>query len=135
MSLIFDSSAVIPLAMDDEASDYSAAAFDQLVVNGGLTTVLLWFEVRNALLVNERRGRITSDRVQEFLSDLDLLPLAYEPIPNSTDVLTLARVNKLTIYDAVYLELVLRTGFPLATLDADLARAVILAGGSLFKAS
>jgi predicted nucleic acid-binding protein len=99
-----------------------------------MAPVLLWFEVRNALIVNERRGRVTAERVEAFLSDLDLLPIAYEPLPESARVLTLARLNKLTIYDAVYLELAVRTGFPLATLDAALAIAIVAAGGSLFEA-
>jgi predicted nucleic acid-binding protein len=45
-----------------------------------------------------------------------------------TDVLNLARRHRLSSYDASYLELALRTGLPLATLDADLAKAARKSG-------
>jgi predicted nucleic acid-binding protein len=47
-------------------------------------------------------------------------------------VLTLARAYRLTGYDATYLELVMRTGRPLATFDRQLAAAVRQAGGRVF---
>lgn len=45
-----------------------------------------------------------------------------------SDTLQLARRYKLSAYDAAYLELALRTGLPLATLDADLTKASEAAG-------
>lgn len=44
------------------------------------------------------------------------------------DTLNLARRYKLSAYDAAYLELALRTGISLVTLDADLAKAATAAG-------
>jgi predicted nucleic acid-binding protein len=40
----------------------------------------------------------------------------------------LARVHRLTVYDAAYLELAAREGVPLATLDSALARAARVEG-------
>lgn len=48
------------------------------------------------------------------------------------DTLNLARRYKLSAYDAAYLELALRRGVPLATLDADLAKAATTAGFPIF---
>ena len=48
------------------------------------------------------------------------------------DTLHLARRYKLSAYDAAYLELALRTGLPLATLDADLEKAAQAAGVEAF---
>ena len=47
-------------------------------------------------------------------------------------LLTLARENKLTVYDASYLELALRLGCGLATLDRALGSATLARGVSLF---
>jgi predicted nucleic acid-binding protein len=38
-------------------------------------------------------------------------------------LLTISRRHRLTVYDAAYLELAIRSGLPLATLDAALVRA------------
>jgi len=43
--------------------------------------------------------------------------------PDENAVLRLARAHRLSVYDAVYLELAQREGLPLATLDADLRKA------------
>jgi predicted nucleic acid-binding protein len=48
------------------------------------------------------------------------------------DTLNLARRYKLSAYDAAYLELALRMGLPLATLDAGLANAATTAGITTF---
>ena len=48
------------------------------------------------------------------------------------DTLNLARRYRLSAYDAAYLELALRLGLPLATLDADLVKAATTAGLSIF---
>jgi predicted nucleic acid-binding protein len=45
----------------------------------------------------------------------------------------LAERHRLTAYDAAYLELVLRTGLPLATLDDDLRKAAQAAGVALVE--
>jgi predicted nucleic acid-binding protein len=45
--------------------------------------------------------------------------------------LALAENFRLTIYDATYLELALRKGLPLATLDGALRKAMQQAGGRL----
>jgi predicted nucleic acid-binding protein len=45
-----------------------------------------------------------------------------------TDAVELADVHGLTLYDSMYLELALRTGLPLATLDKRLARAALETG-------
>ncbi|MDR1648525.1 MAG: hypothetical protein LBR88_10940 [Zoogloeaceae bacterium] len=41
----------------------------------------------------------------------------------------------MSLYDAAYLELALRTNHPVATLDADLAKAATLAGSNLLVPS
>jgi predicted nucleic acid-binding protein len=49
------------------------------------------------------------------------LPVVIETDVEEDALMQLARRHKLTAYDAAYLELALRKGHPLATLDAKLA--------------
>jgi len=88
-----------------------------------LVPTLWWFELRNALVVNERRGRITEQQTARFLRDVSRLAITVDHTPDESGVLTLARRHRLTVYDAAYLELALRAALPLATLDAMLVAA------------
>ena len=85
--------------------------------------VLWWFEVRNALLMNERRGRLEPSQTAEILARLARLPIVLDHEPIGDAVLALARAHRLTFYDAAYLELAYRRDAPLATLDRQLAAA------------
>ena len=80
-------------------------------------------EVRNALLVGERRGRITSERSNVGLSLLGRLPLRTDMEADLDGALDLARSHSLSLYDAVYLELAHRRQLALATLDRKLGEA------------
>ncbi len=81
----------------------------------------IWpFEVANALLVAERRKRITQAQVTALLQRITGFPISVEPIEVGRafeQILSVARQQSLTEYDAAYLELALPTGLPLATLD------------------
>lgn len=129
-AFIPDASVTIPWCAKDEATPWTDALLDRLR-NGDVAVVPpLWaYEVTNALLhlkIREIRGRITADEMSRFLDDLRALPIEVdaEGVEQIFDrVLLLADRNRLTIYDASYLELALRTGHPLATLDGALERA------------
>jgi predicted nucleic acid-binding protein len=79
--------------------------------------------VRNILVVNERRKRVTEAETATFLRELSRLAVTLDRTPEGTEVLRLARTHRLSVYDAAYLELAQRKGLALATLDADLIRA------------
>jgi predicted nucleic acid-binding protein len=89
---------------------------------------LWWFEVRNTLIVNERRGRLTEADTHALLHGLSRLGLVVDHAPDEALVLALARRHRLTVYDAAYLELAQRRHLPLATLDKALLTAA-RAGG------
>lgn len=83
-------------------------------------------EVLNALLVGEKRKRISKELVRSFLDDLATLPIVLEQFPTAVvfdRIQRLSREHGLTAYDAAYLDLALDSGLPLATLDEDLVRA------------
>lgn len=74
----------------------------------------------NTLLVGEKRGRITPDQTQAFLADLRLLDpvLDYASLEQVCGIVqTISRDHRLTPYDALHVELALRTQCPLASLD------------------
>jgi predicted nucleic acid-binding protein len=87
----------------------------------------LWhLELGNVLLQAEKRGRISAGDVALRLELIGELPISVDRETTSRawrEILTLARAERLTTYDATYLELALRRGLPLLTKDRDLASA------------
>jgi predicted nucleic acid-binding protein len=88
-------------------------------------------EVANALLMAVRRGRIDKNKSAELFGAPLALPIR---IDSSDSEITFDRVFAyaekygLTVYDAAYLELAIREGVALATLDGDLRNAAHAAG-------
>jgi predicted nucleic acid-binding protein len=133
MPFVIDASVVLAWAFD-EAAPVAAAARARLRSEPASAPGLWWYELRNVLVIGERRGRISERRTEEFLRDLATADLAIDHAPNETAVMALARKHRLTVYDASYLELALRAGVPLATLDAPLASAAVAEGVALIGA-
>lgn len=88
-------------------------------------------ELRNSLIVHERRQRITPARTAGFLKALASLPISLDRQIGEAALLGLARDHVLTAYDAAYLELAQRKGLALATLDRALAAAAQASGVAL----
>jgi predicted nucleic acid-binding protein len=83
-------------------------------------------EVSHGLIVAERRDRLDAASASRFLELLRSLPIVVDPVARRrafTSVRELARVRGLSAYDASYVELAVRLGVPLATLDKGLRRA------------
>lgn len=123
MSFVLDASVASSWAFDDEDHPRAAAALRRTRQDTACVPSLWWFEVRNTLIVNERRGRLTDAITTAFLESLKELVLFTDRSPGELAVLELARRHRLTVYDAAYLELAVRRGLPLVTLDNSLARA------------
>jgi predicted nucleic acid-binding protein len=89
------------------------------------------FEVANALLILKRRGRIDQQGYDQARLDLrGLRPLLDEQGPQLalSTICELAERYELSAYDAVYLELAIRSAVPLASRDAALNKAAKSAG-------
>ena len=69
----------------------------------------------------------------DFLRRFARLPIRLS-LPDDDALMTLARVRRLTVYDAAYLELAKREALPLATLDRALEKAAVAEGVALFGA-
>ncbi len=126
MTLIVDSSAALAWIYADEMTMPISQVFDR-VINGHAYVPAIWrLEVANSLQMAVRRKRIDASFRDAALTDLALLNIITD---SDTDIfawsttLQLAKRHHLTVYDAAYLELALRLGLPLATLDQELRAA------------
>jgi len=130
--LVLDASVTLAWCFSDESTAYSEAVLDLLANGAEAMAPAIWpFEVANALLVGERRKRVTAAQVVSVLARIGDLPISVEPIRVDLafgPIRLLARSEHLTEYDAAYIELALREGLPLATLDDRLRRAAGSAG-------
>lgn len=129
--LILDASAIIGWIVPDEAG----IDLEPLIARGEplLAPWLIWVELRNILIVSERRGRLPAGMGDQIADAVDALQIQLDSSASSAVVMDLARRHGLTAYDALYLETALRYGTMLATLDGKLraaavAEAVALAG-------
>ena len=125
---VLDCSVTVAWLFQNQAS----AATDELLIamreKGAKALVPgIWhLEVGNVLTQAERRDRITNAQVSTALELIRMLPIVTDSETEDRsfrEILSLARTASLTTYDAAYLELALRRGMPLATLDLGLIRA------------
>jgi len=131
MAFVLDASIAACWAFQDEDHPDADLAFRRICAEEAVVPCLWWFEVRNILVVNERRRRITEPETSAFLLNLSRLRIRVDHVPDERAVLRLARTRLLSVYDAAYLELAQRESIPLATLDYGLRKAAADEGVSL----
>jgi predicted nucleic acid-binding protein len=128
---VLDASITAAWCFEDEADPAVDGLLDGLKTQGAIVPVLWPLEVANVLLQAERRGRITMTTVDGRLAAFAALPITVDTSPwhrLRVAMLALARLYRLTAYDAAYLELAIRERLPLATRDKALMRACDAAG-------
>ena len=121
--LVVDASVVLAWLYGELEKSRAGEVLDRLKEEGTLVPDLWHLEVRNSLLVAERRGRLSAGDVKERLDALKGLPIRTDEALGLEAAFDLARAYGLTFYDAVYLELAKRENAELATMDAELGRA------------
>jgi predicted nucleic acid-binding protein len=131
MPFVLDASIVACWAFVDEGHPVADLALERIRTDEARVPALWWFEIRNILIVNERRKRLTDNDTGEFLRALARLRVSVDRSPEEADVHSLARRHRLSVYDASYLELARRDGISLATLDKELHAAALAAGATL----
>ena len=131
--IVIDNSIVLAWCLADEQDALAEAAMQDVGDQGGAVPGIWWYEIRNALVVNERRGRLTSADTHATLADLRDVALHIDYNHDGDVVLELARRHELSVYDAAYLELAQRRGLALATLDRRLSRAAGTAGVAIHR--
>jgi len=133
--LVIDSSVAIAWCFPDEQDTYSQSVLDALSSEQAIVPDLWHLEVANTLIVGERRKRSTQANTVTWLGFLTSLPIAVDEETKAHafgDTLSLAREHGLSVYDAAYLELAMRRGLPLATLDDKLKTAAEAVGVPLY---
>jgi predicted nucleic acid-binding protein len=126
MTVILDASVTLAWVFGDETSPAVRQVFESVAEHGAVVPNLWWLEVANSLTMAVRRKRVDRDFRDAALRDLAILDLTTDPQTATqawSATLALADQHRLTVYDAVYLELAARRRLPLATLDQDLREA------------
>jgi predicted nucleic acid-binding protein len=111
---------------EDESSSYTDDVLGNLEFSTGFVPAIWPLEVSNVLLIAERKGRISEAGVTRFITLLDQLPIVVEqesPSRMFKEILALGRKYNLSSYDASYLDLAMRKGLSIATLDKKLIAA------------
>ena len=114
---------------------YAGKVLDALKKTSAHVPATWGLEVANVIAKAEAKGLVTEARSGAFLEMLEGVDIEVDTATFAhalSGTLQLARRYKLSSYDASYLELALRLGMPLATLDEDLQKAAKKAGVKKF---
>jgi len=123
---VLDCSVTMAWFAEDEASPSTDRLLDSLQSGEALVPALWPLEISNVLLAAERRRRLTRAQAFRCVEMLRSLPIVVDESTSSRamgEILSLARDQNLSVYDAAYLELSIREALPLATRDKVLAAA------------
>lgn len=133
--IVIDASVALAWCFPDEASEYADAVLVALEGREVIVPAIWPVEVANALLVGERRKRIRKPEILRFSELLKGLKMFEDVLPVAetlNGVLPIARAYNLSAYDAAYLDVAVRHGALLATLDAALRKAARATGINAF---
>jgi predicted nucleic acid-binding protein len=130
-SFILDCSVAMAWCFLDEATPTTVELFHRTMNESALVPSLWYLEVTNTLTLSERKARLNSTQVGEFISLIHSFDIEVE-FQDTEQVFSrlvpLCRTHGLTSYDALYLDLAMRRQLPLATLDEQLRKAAKKAG-------
>lgn len=136
MACVIDASLTVAWAFDDEATPYTEHVLEQLRHDSALVPPIWTVEVANALVVGQRRGRLTHAQAAAFATFLLSLRITVDQPRVESDLgplVALASAQALSAYDAAYLDLAMRERLPLATLDVRLRQAAANLGVRLIQ--
>jgi predicted nucleic acid-binding protein len=138
MLFVLDNSVTMRWALKDGSVDVQKYARSVLLLLAdGASAVVpnIWsLEAANVVAKSEKKKVITEAETKTFftlLSDLDITVDSLTHQHALHDTLSIAMRFDLSAYDAAYMELALREGIPMATLDDGLRTAFKKAGGEL----
>lgn len=136
MNFVLDASVALCWLMGDGVATARAYAMGVLEAmksedNRAIVPVVWNLEVANVIAKAEQKGLLVEAQSEAFLEMLSGLDIDVDSDTVATalsDTLQIARRYRLSAYDASYMELSLRSGISLATLDQDLNKAARRAG-------
>jgi len=130
-AFVLDSSVALAWYLPRQQTARTDALMHRMADEGALTTALWPIEVASVLLIYERRGQLTTADRMGAIAFYSSAPIELDDQTQTRawgTAFDLAKAQKLTVYDAGYLELALRCGLPLATLDQALCKAAAALG-------
>ena len=136
VGFVLDCSVTLCWYFQDEVNDYADDVQDQLVHVQAIVPVIWPLEVANCLLVGERRKRSTVSQATSWTQHLATMPISVETLTTAQawgSILAIGRAHDVTAYDAAYLELAIRRGLPLATVDTKLKAAAAKAAVKTYQ--
>jgi predicted nucleic acid-binding protein len=125
---VIDNSIVMSWCFKDQADPFADTVLEWLQEATAYVPSVWPLEIVNVLLAAERKkliGKADSIHFLNLLSQLPILVQYESPERTMKDILNLARDHNLSSYDASYLDLAIKKGLPLATLDKKLRKAAI----------
>jgi len=131
---VLDCSITMAWCFEDESTRLSDDILDSFNTSSALVPSIWPLEVANVLLVAERQKRLTEADSARFITLLQTLPIETDPSSSHQifgNSLALAREQHLSSYDAAYLELAMREGVALVTLDKKLKKTATKLGVSV----
>lgn len=114
---------------------YAELVLQSLVEANAVVPHLWHIEAVSVLLTAEKRGGLEAAEVERFIAQLENLPIDVDHLTAHqafSRTLSLSRAYKLSGHDSAYLELAIREGLPLATLDKDLRKAAVKADVGIY---
>ena len=135
MILVLDASLTLAFLMDEPDSGWYPGKLEGLLIGAEVIAPAIWGpEVVNGLLLACRRGRFSQAEIPVIMGRLAGIPVALDQaVWEPEGLFALSQEHRLTAYDASYLDLALRRGAALATLDAALKLAAWRAGVPLIE--
>ena len=134
-NLVIDASVALAWYFPDENANDALLVLEELRHRNAIVPGHWHLEITNAILMGQRRQRLAAADVSRFLGLLSGLALAVDPFTaqrSLSHIMPLAKANALSAYDAAYLELAMREGLGLATLDRKLGEAAKASGVSVY---
>ena len=89
MPFVLDASTTACWAFQDEQHPDADAALERMRTDQAIAPSLWWFEIRNILIVNERRKRLSEADTAAFLRDLAVFSVEIDITPETDEVLRL----------------------------------------------
>ncbi len=129
MLFVLDNSVAMRWHLESEKAvdqRYAESVLLSMADNTAIVPTLWHVEAANVLSRAEKSKLTSVGEVERFISQLENLPITVDPLTSNHALgrsLALARAYGLSSYDATYLELAIREGIPLATLDKNLLKA------------
>jgi len=125
--MVIDASMAAGWTLNDEKTEAGDKILDEMKECYSITPSLFWYEYRSILVNNQKRGRLTKEKIPILLKEVRALEIEEYNLDNDDAVISLAFQHNLTAYDAAYLALAIQKNAILATNDQKLARAALIA--------